>query len=167
MCNQLILKGCGKMFKLHVANYSLRGMSNLNFSNNEMAALLCVGTQNDSYYHFYLYEILSKHIQTLDILVVTEWTIISIHSMFLAMSQAQWLWKILIKMRNTCAYEWYCQFSGKHGNLMIFCFCVSRLAKVTAIIEWPRYIHNTWTVSESRDLWDQTPRSKSLDFGQT
>ena len=35
-------EGVWQMFKLHVANYSLRGMSNLNFSNNEMAALLCV-----------------------------------------------------------------------------------------------------------------------------
>ena len=41
----------------------------------------------------------------------------------------------------------YFQFSGKHRNLMNYCFSVPHVAKVTAIIEWPIYINDNFAIS--------------------
>ena len=64
---------------------------------------------------------------TWDILVVTEWTNISIHVMFACnvMSEAQKWWKILTNMRNTCTDE--CTFSFQESmeiwwNIVFQCF---------------------------------------------
>ena len=95
-------------------------------------------THNDWYFHFDLYEIYSKHMYTWNILVVTEWTNISIRAMF---ATGTIMMKDFDRNEGYMRRRVYFQFSGKHGNLMKYCFSVWHFAKVTTIIEWPYYVN--------------------------